>query len=268
MSIELIALDMDGTLLDSNKNMPEDFLPWVRKHKNIKTVIASGRQYYTIIRDFPSSKDDLIIVAENGALVYERGNMLYMNSMDKADAHRAVELTTQIPGAVPIVCGRQSAYLTDVCESTYNQTAVYYDHVKRVKDLHLQIDRDDILKIAVFFENHSAESALHCFSNLGGKISAILSGERWIDIANTAVNKGNAISFIMNKFDIKPSEAMAFGDYLNDRTMLEVCDESYCMENGHPDLKAIAKHIARSNDDNGVMRVLYENTELFEKKEI
>lgn len=49
---------------------------------------------------------------------------------------------------------------------------------------------------------------------------------------------------------------MAFGDYLNDAQMLQCCEESYCMENGHPDLKKLAKHIAASNDDNGVMDVL------------
>ncbi|MFR9144375.1 MAG: HAD family hydrolase [Lentihominibacter sp.] len=49
---------------------------------------------------------------------------------------------------------------------------------------------------------------------------------------------------------------MAFGDYFNDMEMLQNCTESYCMENGHPTIKATAKHIAQSNDDNGVMKVL------------
>ena len=49
---------------------------------------------------------------------------------------------------------------------------------------------------------------------------------------------------------------MAFGDYLNDAQMLENCAESYCMENGHPDLKALAKYTAASNDEDGVMQVL------------
>ena len=49
---------------------------------------------------------------------------------------------------------------------------------------------------------------------------------------------------------------MAFGDYLNDVSLFEVCEESYCMENGHPDLKALAKYVTASNDNNGVMKVL------------
>ena len=48
MNIKLVAVDMDGTLLNSKKEMPEEFIPWVKSHPEIKTVIASGRQYYTL----------------------------------------------------------------------------------------------------------------------------------------------------------------------------------------------------------------------------
>ena len=49
---------------------------------------------------------------------------------------------------------------------------------------------------------------------------------------------------------------MAFGDYLNDYTLLQSCGESYAMANAHPDLKAIAKYVTASNDEDGVMKIL------------
>ena len=49
---------------------------------------------------------------------------------------------------------------------------------------------------------------------------------------------------------------MAFGDYLNDVGIFQTCGESYCMENGHPQLKALAKYITDPNDNDGVMNVL------------
>lgn len=52
MNIKLVALDMDGTLLNSKKEKPAEFIPWVEKHPEIKVVIASGRQYYTLEKDF------------------------------------------------------------------------------------------------------------------------------------------------------------------------------------------------------------------------
>ena len=73
--IKLVAIDMDGTLLDSQKKMPEDFIPWVQSHPEIKTVIASGRQYYTLEHDMFPIKDSLIFIAENGGLVFEKGKI-------------------------------------------------------------------------------------------------------------------------------------------------------------------------------------------------
>ena len=66
MNIKLVAVDMDGTLLNSKKEMPEEFIPWVKSHPEIKTVIASGRQYYTLERDFLPIRDNLAFIAENG----------------------------------------------------------------------------------------------------------------------------------------------------------------------------------------------------------
>ena len=49
---------------------------------------------------------------------------------------------------------------------------------------------------------------------------------------------------------------MAFGDYMNDYTMLQEAGESYAMENAIPEIKKIAKYQAPSNNDEGVMKVL------------
>ena len=49
---------------------------------------------------------------------------------------------------------------------------------------------------------------------------------------------------------------MAFGDFLNDESMLLQCTESYAMSNGHPLLKEKARYIAPSNDEDGVMKIL------------
>lgn len=50
--IRLIATDLDGTLLNSRKEVPAEFEEWVCAHPDIKTVIASGRQYYNIRKLF------------------------------------------------------------------------------------------------------------------------------------------------------------------------------------------------------------------------
>ena len=76
------------------------------------------------------------------------------------------------------------------------------------------------------------------------------------------VHKGMAMRGLQRMLGVEPEECMAFGDYLNDCELLEAVGESYAMENAHPQLKAMAKHIAPSNDDNGVIRVIKERFSL------
>lgn len=156
----------------------------------------------------------------------------------------------------PVLCGVKSAYMPVSDEYTFKQVDMYYASLEVVDDIYSCVDKDEIIKIAVNIKNFGAESSMDIFGNLGEVIKPVLSGDSWIDIANASVNKGEAVRAILKRFNIDRREAMSFGDYLNDYELIESCEESYCMENGHPKLKAIAKYIADSNDDDGVMKVL------------
>lgn len=256
MNIKLVALDMDGTLLDSNKRQPPDFMDWVKAHPAIKTVIASGRQYYTLVKDFIPIKDRLIYIAENGGIVFEREQILYLNEMRQSDIPGCLELIDRIKEATPILCGAKSAYMRPAEPRIFRESAMYYDHLQQTPDILAAAQADTIVKIAVFVDQKMAGAVMKDFSALPGHLSPVLSGDSWIDIANQTVNKGIAVAAIQQKYGIDPAESMAFGDYLNDVGIFQTCGESYCMENGHPQLKALAKYITDSNDNDGVMNVL------------
>lgn len=254
--IKLMATDMDGTLLDSEKNLPSDFLDWVNAHKDIKTVLASGRQYFTLKNMFQPVEDDVIFVAENGAIVFEKGEVLYCNKIAGEDVTRCLDLLDGEPGIALILCGAKSAYMKHGSELVEENGHMYYAQLQFVEDLYACLDLDDIVKIAVFVEEQKAESVWKGLPELGDNILAVLSGDSWIDIANKNVSKGEAIEVIQKRLNITRQQSMAFGDYLNDYDLLRQCGESYAMENAHPKLKKIAKYITDSNDDQGVMKVL------------
>ena len=254
--IKLIATDMDGTLLDSEKNLPPDFLNWVNTHKDIKTVLASGRQYFTLKNMFHSVEDDVIFVAENGAIVFEKGEILYCNKISREDVVRCLELLDGKPGIALILCGAKSAYMKHGSDLVEENGHMYYAKLQFVEDLYECLDMDDMVKIAVFVEEQKAEPVWKGLPELGENLLAVLSGDSWIDIANKSVSKGEAIEVIQKRLNITRQQSMAFGDYLNDYDLLCQCEESYAMENAHPKLKKIAKHITDSNDEQGVMKVL------------
>lgn len=256
--IRLVAADMDGTLLNSKKELPPEFIPWVRNHPDIKTVIASGRQYFTLEKDFLPLRDSLVFVCENGGLVYEHQNVMYRNVMAKQDIRDCLALIKEVPYATPILCGETGAYVVpDGSRELLDNARMYYEKLNRVDDLAPLVDQLDFVKIAIFFSEKHAEEEYPRFSDVDPKIAVFLSGDSWIDLQNRTVNKGVAIQAIQKQYGIPPEECAAFGDYLNDTQMLEVCGESYCMKNGHEDLKKVAKYVTEyTNDENGVMRIL------------
>ena len=71
IDLRLIAVDMDGTLLDANGAVPDDLWPLLDDlhDRGIAFAPASGRQYATLRRDFDSHADGMVFIAENGALI-------------------------------------------------------------------------------------------------------------------------------------------------------------------------------------------------------
>ena len=80
--------------------------------------------------------------------------------------------------------------------------------------------------------------------------------EKILSMYAKGMTTGDIETHIQDIYGISPEECVAFGDYMNDYEMLQNCGESYAMENAHDEIKKVAKYIAPSNDDEGVMQVL------------
>lgn len=257
--IKFIACDMDGTLLDSNKQMPPDFeevLDALRE-KGIIFAISSGRQYDSLNRQFEHIRNKLYIIAENGAAVYDyEGNQLICDPLDGESCVEIISRLINEEDLFLVVCGERSAYGEENNEEILEHVLPYYIKYECVEDVKAAALKDNIFKIAVFDKQGSQK---HCYPLLKDYYdihNVVVSGSDWLDVMKKGVTKGSAIRTLQEKLGIRREECMAFGDFMNDYDMMLECGESYAMENAHPDLKAACKHIAPSNDDNGVMRVI------------
>ena len=100
---------------------------------------------------------------------------------------------------------------------------------------------------------HSKE---HFFKRWGNEAAAVVSGSLYMDFMDLKVSKGNAMKQIQQSMNILPEECMAFGDQMNDYTLLKSVKYSYAMANAVPRIKDIAYGIAKSNDHQGVLEVI------------
>lgn len=260
--VHLIAVDLDGTLLNDRKEIPPDFVPMVEAlfPRGIRFVLASGRQYFNLAAMFAPIADRLFYFAENGGLIFDGAENISCSPLPD-DVLPQLCRTGRDIGAAMVLSGMQSAYIGSGCnEAVRENTAMYY--LKRTfADDPLSAAKaagDSIVKVAAFDAASAAERCEPHFAKFRPRLKVTLAGQCWLDIMRADVNKGIALEFLRKRLGIAPEQCMAFGDYPNDLEMLRQAGFGYAMANSHPDLLAAAKYRAPSNEDDGVMQVLRE----------
>lgn len=256
--IKFIATDLDGTLLNEKKELPKDFDEVLNalNEKGIQFAISSGRQYDTILKQFEKYGDQITIIAENGAIVYEKGKRIILDPLDNDSAAEILAAVKNEPGLYSLACGANGAMGEEENEEHIKNVIMYYVNYRTVDNVIEASRHDDILKIAIYDDELSENHCYKVLKKFHNTHNVLVSGEHWLDVMKTGVTKGSAIEHIQKLRGYKPEECMAFGDFMNDADMMRVCFHSYAMENAHPDLKALCRFSAPSNDDSGVTKII------------
>ena len=255
-NVKLIASDMDGTLLNSDHSLPDDFFDILKKLEKNGThfVVASGRAYYTLYKNFQPYSDHISYICENGACVVENGKMTYKNMLSKEHLKKCIDLLYDIDDIYVVLCGSKGAYILDLPEWV-EEIDSYYSNRFIVEDLR-DID-DDIFKIGIYDTKTPHDNSYkRLFPYLNEDLSLVISGKYWLDIMNKDVNKGVALQNIQKQFNVGYDETMAFGDFYNDIELLSMAKYSFVMENANEDMKIYGKYIAPPNTQCGVTEII------------
>ena len=256
----IVALDMDGTLVDPEGNIPDEFWAVLEDAQNKGMVIApaSGRQLATL-QDMFEGKDIQTFIAENGGVVWHKGEIISTKPMNEnavAEVLRAAE-NSDAP-IYPVVCKPEFAFVADdLPESVAKETEKYYHSQRPVSWLRdaAESSKEPTIKVALFVESDAERDGLPIAQAAEGQNIAV-SGKHWVDIMSPQTNKGRALESLAETLGVNIADTAAIGDYLNDYEMLETAGTAVAMENGHEKLKDIADIVAASNADHGAIRQL------------
>jgi len=255
--IRLIAADLDGTLLDHDKELHDDFWPLVHEltRRGILFVPASGRQYQSLTRTFAGIADEAAFIAENGTWVVLRGRELFSDCISADAAHEIIRAARRATDVRPVLCGKRSAYIEDTEPGFLDEVEPYYDALQIVADLTAVTD-DEFLKIALFDSVSGELNTYPAIAPFAGGLAVTVSGARWVDVMSPTANKGEGLAHLQQILGIRRDQTMAFGDYLNDCEMIDAADWSFAMANAHPTLIARARYVCPPNTENGVVRTI------------
>ena len=238
--IKIVATDMDGTLLDDDKQLPENFEDVISglNRKKINFVISSGRSFNVLKKQFSRHLDDLTFICDNGAYIVIGGKVVYTSIIDKAVVNSVIDYC-EAKGYTLILCGKQGAWHNAKDAQQDREIAQYYVCQTYLKDLHECTD--EIFKIAIFNGKGYTGAQYEALSDqFSDNCTAALSGNNWVDLMNKGISKGSALSRICNRLGVGYNEVMAFGDYLNDVDMLDCAYYSFAMSNAHSSVKKAA----------------------------
>lgn len=252
--IKCISFDMDGTLLNSKKELPKDFLEVASllHKKGIKLVIASGRQYAALKRTLGDCYNLFTFLSDNGTLVYENDECVFSDMISDENVNAVLKIVEQLPyGAC--ISTIHGAY---VSRKTYD---VYFDSYKQYYSNQIVVDDyssvKDVVKFAIYDPTYKFEF-INQFDVLNNYLNVFNSGPDWYDIQNYGVSKGACLEKWSLMQGFNSDEVLAFGDAMNDYEMIKFAGHGVAMANADDRVKAVAKHITASNDEDGVMIIL------------
>ena len=275
--IRIIALDLDGTLLDSQKRLSDANRQALAAaaEGGALVVPTTGRFFGMMppaVRDLPFVRYAITI---NGAQVYDRAT-------DTALVREEIPLETAI-GVMETLdrydviydCYRQNwGWMTAAQQAKAADYATNEHYLKMVREFRKPVPElkahlretaaeGDVQKIMLFARNDGSAAAADCLKAIAAEMNARFpeikvtsSTGNNIELNIKSAHKGNALRRFAEHLGFTLENCMAFGDGMNDFTMVEAAGLGVAMANAEDEVKRVAKYVTASNDEDGVAAAL------------
>ena len=273
--IKIVSLDLDGTLLDSRKGLsPRNRAALERAaEKGVHVVPTTGRFFGmmpAVVRELPFVHYAITI---NGAQVYDReaDEAIVREEMSVADSVAMLEM---LDGHDVIYdCYRQNwGWMTESLQAKAADYATDEHYLKMVLEFrrpvadlkaHLRETAAEggVQKIMLFSrrDDPSAAELAAIRRELAERFPSVrVTASTWnnLELNSSAAHKGNALRRFAEHLGLSLENCAAFGDGLNDLSMVEMAGVGVAMANAVPEVKRAASRLAPSNDEDGVAAVL------------
>jgi Cof subfamily protein (haloacid dehalogenase superfamily) len=272
MPIKLIAMDLDGTLLDSRQLVSEENARTIAEAqaRGIEIVLATGRRFDFARPIADALTCDFDLIVSNGALIKSKSGATHMRQLlPSGIARRVLEITEEFRPSAAVIFDRDAARQVIVERVVWDDPlrGRYYskirEHLAEVVPLTDCLDGDDPIQVMyagpcaemraameTLEKNPAAEEYTVALTEYLQRNFSIL------DVLRRGVSKGVALAEWARRRGIAREHMMAIGDNWNDREMLEFAGLPVVMGNSVPELKSLGWAVTLSNDQNGVAEAI------------
>ncbi len=253
MPYKIIFFDIDGTLVDDEKKIPQDTKEAVLqvKESGMEVVIATGRAPYharQVLQELGVNS----FICFNGSYVVNQGKAIHKKPLD-SNAMQELEALAEQKDHPLVFMG------SDACFANREQ----HPHV--IDSFHSLREPAPEYRAGYWRDQEIYQALLYCQQHEEPHYS--LDNEhyrllRWhpysMDVIPARGSKADGIAAYLQHVGLTPADAVAFGDGLNDREMLSFVGMGVAMGNAHEGVKSYAKMVTKNNDAGGISSALKE----------
>ena len=261
MKIKAIALDLDGTLLTSDKKISDinkEVLKYL-ENKGVKIFIVTGRTYISAKPFAQELGIDSSIIAYNGAKVvnYKNDELIFNLPLEEKYSKKIIKMAKEKGFHVNLY--QNNKWFVEELDN--DETRHYANHtgLTPVKKSFDSFDDYSMTKITIQNMEDSKEFNEFCDEIkdvLGNDVYTAKSQSFLFEVLNKNVNKGLVLEKVLKSYGISTEECVAFGDANNDLEMLTTVKYGVAMGNSDIELKRQVNYVTDTNDNNGVAKFI------------
>jgi Cof subfamily protein (haloacid dehalogenase superfamily) len=258
---KLIALDMDGTILNDSSELTPRTKNVIRSaiSSGIAVVIATGRMYPSALPLIKEVGISFPCVFYNGAIVRDpmSGEILLERGLGK-------DLTAEIvsyyrdQGWYIQIYNNDKVYVVD----SNDPRTKFYENISKIPPVSLgeklwDLDVDSTKLLGITLDEGTFPlMAEKTKSRFGSRVYTAVSWGAFVEIAHPEVNKANGLALVAEKLGIDRKDVLAIGDAGNDKEMITWAGYGVAMGNASDQLKAVADEVALDNENDGAARII------------
>jgi Cof subfamily protein (haloacid dehalogenase superfamily) len=241
----ILALDLDDTLLCTDKSVSADTLAWLARWQadGRSCVVATGRPP----RSVPMVLPDLLLAAPrivyNGAQIWVDGHLIYRNEIAPADVRFVVEWSR--------ACAPHWCVGLEIDDQLYLNRATNKPGHYVVTNLDVLADQPAAKIIFLFPEQREDVSPL--LAVLPPTMRALVTPKfQMVQLCAGTADKASALAVLLAQWGCTFADVVAIGDDVNDIELVHAASLGVAVANAIPAVKAVANWLAPSNDEGGV----------------
>ena len=255
MGYRLLASDIDGTLITSNQELTTETLDAIEalKAQGKLFTLSTGRPIMGVSKYTHLVSPGVPLISYNGAMIIrpDNGEIIFERGLSDESAREVIRRGNE-RGVIVIVWAKNRLFANKINEHVEGYQRITGETINLIDD------PEDVIALGVTkclwldsAENISVYSDELRAVPIEG-VNFCTSTPTLLEFMCEGVSKGEGLKKVCEYCGVDISEAIAAGDELNDLSMIETAGLGVAMGNAHRDIKAAAKHITLSNDENGL----------------